>query len=86
MTILITSLLIALSFAIHRHYVRVTKELSSFDEILTELPPASTTAPTALDPSSPTAVVLVKSFTGFGIHTVLSITGSSPPPSRISSS
>jgi amino acid transporter len=73
MTILITSLLIALSFAIHRHYATVGRGLRSLDEVLTNLPPANTNAPTALNPSSPTAVVLVKSFTGFGIHEVLSI-------------
>jgi amino acid transporter len=74
MTILITSLLITLSFAIRRHYVSVRRSLRTFDQVLTDLPPvASAKTPAEIDPTQPTAVVLVKSFTGFGIHQVLSI-------------
>ena len=47
--------------------------LSSLDEVLTNLPlPEPKTLP-ELAPDGPTAIVLVESYAGLGIHTLLSI-------------
>ncbi len=48
--------------------------LRSLDDILSDLPPAANQAePAPMDKNVPTAVIMVKSFSGFGIHEVLSI-------------
>jgi hypothetical protein len=75
-TVVITILVIALCFAIRRHYRRVTRELDQLYHELGELPrvpkPRSTPLRT-LDPRGPTAAVLVGCYGGVGIHTVLNI-------------
>ncbi len=74
MTIVITSIIIAFAFAIHKHYQSVRAGMRSLDEILTSVPAiAAPEAPKQLDKNAPTAVIMVKSFSGFGIHEVLSI-------------
>ena len=73
-TIVITGLTVALSLSIHKHYQSVRLGLTSLDEVLTGLPASSPLpAAVALDPDAPTAVIMVKSFSGFGVHEVLSI-------------
>ncbi|MDQ6800387.1 MAG: APC family permease [Acidobacteriota bacterium] len=73
-TVVITGVLIAIAFSIHKHYERVRAGLRSLDDVLTTLPPAAgAQAPRQLDPKAPTAVIMVKSFSGFGVHEVLSI-------------
>jgi hypothetical protein len=73
-TLVITGILIGIAFAIHRHYETVRAGMRSLDEVLTDLPPSPTAeAPKQLDKNAPTAVIMVKSFSGFGIHEVLSI-------------
>ena len=72
-TIAITAALVLLAFSIHKHYQRVRDGMRSLDEILGSLPPARPHEPATLDKSAPTAVIMVKSFSGFGIHEVLSI-------------
>jgi amino acid transporter len=73
-TVVITSVLIAIAFSIHKHYERVRAGLRSLDDVLTSLPPAAgAQAPKQLDKKAPTAVIMVKSFSGFGVHEVLSI-------------
>jgi amino acid transporter len=73
-TILITAVLVTIAFAIHSHYQHVRDGMRSLDEILMNVP-AGVKSPdtTPLDPNAPTAVIMVKSFSGFGIHEVLSI-------------
>jgi hypothetical protein len=72
-TVLLTSLFVALCYAIHGHYVRSKEGLRQLDDVLDTLPPAGEATPKSLDPKAPTAVLLVSSFSGFGVHTVLSI-------------
>jgi amino acid transporter len=73
-TVVITGVLIAIAFSIHKHYERVRAGMRSLDEVLTSLPPAAgARAPKQLDAKAPTAVIMVKSFSGFGVHEVLSI-------------
>ncbi|MBI1803773.1 MAG: APC family permease [Ignavibacteriae bacterium] len=74
-TILITGVLVGLCILIKRHYESVMSHLARLDEILTEIPTGATAAtpPPKLDPKAPTAVLLVSSYGGMGIHTFLSI-------------
>src|SRR5438132_2476225 len=72
-TVAITGVLIGIAFSIHKHYQRVRAGLRSLDDVLIDVPPpASAAAPPPLDKNAPTAVIMVKSFSGFGIHEVLS--------------
>jgi amino acid transporter len=72
-TLIATGLLIAFCFLVRRHYRQVKRLLSSLDEELTNLPisPAREAPELALD--GPTAIVLVESYSGLGIHTLLTI-------------
>ena len=68
-----TGLLIVFCFIVRSHYRRVRAMMSSLDEVLTNLPlPEPKTIP-ELAPDGPTAIVLVESYAGLGIHTLLSI-------------
>lgn len=76
LTLLCTGLLVGLSWLVRRHYGTVYAKVSElYQEDLLQLahtpPAAETIAP--LDRNQPTAVVLVSSYSGLGIHTVLSI-------------
>jgi len=72
-TLTATGAFIVLCFAIRRHYRRVRMHLWSLDQTLTNLPLPEPPAEPELNPDGPTAIVLVESFAGLGIHTVLSI-------------
>lgn len=73
-TLLVTGGLIGLCTLIRRHYNAVGKELSKLDKILEELPTIHwQQAPTSLDRTKPTAVLLVGGYSGIGIHSLLSI-------------
>jgi len=70
-TVVITSLVIAVCFAIHRHYEGVKARLKEVDEIFSAAPCPKCENPPPLDPEAPTAVFMVGSSRGGGIHTVL---------------
>jgi amino acid transporter len=70
-TVLITSLVIAICLAIHRHYDWVKERLKEVDEIFSAAPCPKCESPPPLDPDAPTAVFIVGSSRGGGIHTVL---------------
>ena len=72
-TLLVTGLFIAFCFAVRSHYRRVRRLLYSLDDVLTNLPLPEPETPPELAPDGPTAIVLVESFAGLGIHTLLSI-------------
>ncbi len=72
-TVLLTALFVLLCYGIHRHYRKSAEGLRQLDDILTTLPQAGEATPRSLDPKLPTAVLLVSSYSGFGIHTLLSI-------------
>ena len=72
-TLLATSAFIAFCFIVRRHYRRVRQLLSSLDEVLTNLPLPEPKTPPELAPDGPTAIVLVESYAGLGIHTLLSV-------------
>ncbi|HTP45404.1 MAG TPA: APC family permease [Casimicrobiaceae bacterium] len=70
-TVLITSLVIAMCFAIHRHYEGVKARLKEVDEIFSAAPCPKCENPPRLDPEAPTAAFMVGSSRGGGVHTVL---------------
>jgi hypothetical protein len=79
-TVVITSVVIALAFAIHSHYANVKASMKRLDEILISLPTPETpeVARSPLDARLPTAIISVSSFSGFGLHQILSIHKSFP--------
>ena len=70
-TVLITSLVIGLCLAVHRHYDSVKARLKQVDEIFSAAPCPKCANPPPLDHDAPTAVFIVGSSRGGGIHTVL---------------
>ncbi|HEY6838283.1 MAG TPA: APC family permease [Geobacteraceae bacterium] len=72
-TLLITSVVIGLCYLIKSHYVKVRRGIAQLDETLLDFP---TTGPVNTEPvnrNEPTAIQLVSGYSGFGVHTLLSI-------------
>ncbi len=78
LTLIITSLVIALCYAIRRHYDRVKKAKAQLDEILMAIPTSGRPNRQPVNPKDMTAILLVRDFDGFGIHTLLSIVRNFP--------
>ncbi len=72
-TLLATSGLIGFCFLVRSHYHRVRGMLRSLDEVLVNLPLAEHGPPADLAPEGPTGIILVESYGGLGIHTLLSV-------------
>ncbi|MEO5989460.1 MAG: APC family permease, partial [Candidatus Eisenbacteria bacterium] len=72
-TLLVTGAFVGLCVVVRRHYQHVRKVLGSLDDVLTDLPMPERDESTELAPDGPTAVVLVESYAGLGIHTLLSV-------------
>jgi len=72
-TVMLTSLFVVLCFGIHRHYRKSAEGLRQLDDILSTLPQTGEAKPRSLDPKAPTAVLLVSKYSGFGVHTLLTI-------------
>ena len=81
-TVVITLAVIGLCFVIRRHYRTVNTELDRLYHELGDLPQKTSAAPpvsrAAVDPGKPAAAVLVGSYGGVGIHTVLNVFRSFP--------
>ena len=80
-TLAVTSAVIAFAFWVRAHYEAVREGMKRLDDILTTVPAPRGRAPVEpahLDPRAPTAVISVASFSGFGLHQVLSIHKSFP--------
>jgi K+ transporter len=75
MTVVITSMLILLCVVIRRHYHLVTNKLRSLSDILEGLPAenAAVHSEQKLVRNKPTAILLVESYNGLGIHSLLNI-------------
>ncbi|HEY7945313.1 MAG: APC family permease [Burkholderiales bacterium] len=70
-TVVITSVVIGLCLAIHRHYDMVKARLKEVDEIFSAARCPKCENPPPLDPEAPTAVFMVGGSRGGGLHTVL---------------
>ena len=71
-TVVITALFVMLCLAVRRHYDSIRKGLRALDDILGNLPTVGPPNYQPLNPAAPTAVLLVSSFNGLGVHTLLS--------------
>ncbi|MBY0307721.1 MAG: APC family permease [Phycisphaerales bacterium] len=72
-TLAITAAVVAACFVIKRHYTAVGQTLTRAFEGLERLPAAQDREPAAPDSVRPTAVVLVGSYNGFGVHTLFNV-------------
>ena len=70
-TVVITSLVVALCVGIHRHYDEVKARLKEVDEIFSTARCPTCENPPPLVPEAPTAVFIVGSSRGGGLHTML---------------
>jgi len=72
-TLIATGAFIGFCFMVRGHYRRVAGLLTSLDEVLTNLVLPEPKVQPELAPDGPTGIVLVESYAGLGIHTLLSI-------------
>ena len=72
-TLMLTGGLIGLCTLIRGHYLKVQRTLRRLDEVLSDLPATGSPHAAPPDPSQPTAVLMVGSYAGLGIHALLSI-------------
>ena len=73
LTLLITSVVVGLCYAIRGHYNRVRRGVRELDDMLVSIPHKGTFNPDPVNPREMTAVQLVGGYNGFGVHTFLSI-------------
>lgn len=75
LTLVVTSLLIVVCFAIRRYYRVVRKKFIQLAQQLEEIPaePNAAKARTTLDPDEPVAALLVGGYGGLGLHSILAI-------------
>ena len=73
LTVVVTGALVVLCLVIKRHYNGVYARLKRLDQILTALPVSAPVKVTPLQKKKPTAVLLVGSFSGLGIHSLLTV-------------
>jgi len=77
-TLVITSLFIALCYIIRSHYSKVKAQLMQLDKILSRMPISGPMNTEPVDKKNTTAIQLVGDFGGFGVHTLFSIIRSFP--------
>jgi hypothetical protein len=73
LTLLITSVVIGFCYAIKGHYTKVRQGFAELDNSLLDVPVSEHGEPPALDRNATTAIQLVSGYSGFGVHTLLSI-------------
>ncbi|MBI1174608.1 MAG: amino acid permease [Sideroxydans sp.] len=71
MTVLITSLVIALCLYIRRHYDETREQLQQAEKLFAQSIKVDPGLPQKLDPELPTAIFLVDEHRGVGIHTIM---------------
>ncbi len=72
-TLVVTGAVIALCVRIRRHYREVQSHLGRLDAIMAALPAVPPGPPRPLDPRAPTAVMMVGSYAGLGVHALLTV-------------
>jgi amino acid transporter len=73
LTLLITSVVVALCYLIKGHYNRVRRGVRELDDMLVAIPHKGGYNADPADPREMTAIQLVSGYSGFGVHTFLSI-------------
>lgn len=77
-TLLITSVLIAACYIIKSHYNSVEEEIGKLDRLMAHIPTTGPMNTAPVNPKEMTAIQLVSGFSGFGVHTLLSIVRNFP--------
>ncbi|UFS72252.1 APC family permease [Geomonas sp. RF6] len=72
-TLVITGVVIGLCYLIKSHYVSVRKGMAQLDDTLLDFPTTGKYNDQQLNRNEPTAIQLVSAYSGFGVHTFLSI-------------
>jgi hypothetical protein len=78
LTLFVTGLCVIFCFWVRGHYDGVRDKLRSLDAALGNLPATPGVAPAKVNPQAPTAVILVASYNGLGLHTALNVFKSFP--------
>ncbi|MGZ5488525.1 MAG: APC family permease [Candidatus Aminicenantales bacterium] len=73
LTLVITSIVIMLCYVIKGHYNRVRNGVRELDDMLVAIPHGGAYNADPTDPKEMTAIQLVSGYSGFGVHTFLSI-------------
>ena len=68
--LLITSAVIGLCYLIRRHYTKVRDSVRHLEETLSDIPASEPFNNDPVNPKEMTAILLVSSFNGFGLHTL----------------
>jgi len=82
LTLLITSLVIGVCYLIKGHYLKVRQGMSQLDEALLDFPTSGPVHREKPERNEPTAIQLVSAYSGFGVHTLLSIVTAFPKTYR----
>jgi amino acid transporter len=72
-TLLVTGAVVAFCAWVRRHYREVRLGLARLDEVLGALSATGAAAPRSIDPKGATAVMLVGSYAGLGVHALLTV-------------
>jgi hypothetical protein len=72
-TIAVTGVVVGLCLLVRRHYDRVQAGFRRLDSIMEALPTHEPESPEPLDARRPTAVLLVGSYSGLGVHALLTL-------------
>jgi amino acid transporter len=78
LTLVITTLVIALCYFIRNHYKKVASCMGSMDRLLTSFRVSSRGTRERVSKDDMTAILLVGGYNGFGVHTLLSVLRSFP--------
>ncbi|MBN1505868.1 MAG: APC family permease [Sedimentisphaerales bacterium] len=71
LTLVLTGVVVATCFLVHRHYRALQGQLAALFGAVKDMRPGTGAPTRALDPTLPTAVVLVGGYSSLGIHTLL---------------
>jgi amino acid transporter len=82
LTLLITSIVIGCCYLIKGHYLSVRKGMAQLDEALLEFPTTGPVNNNEPKKNDTTAIQLVSGYSGFGVHTLLSIVTTFPKTYR----
>jgi amino acid transporter len=72
-TLLVTGTVVALCVRVRGHYREVQTQLGRLDAVMAALPAATPGPARRLDTGAPTAVMLVGSYAGLGVHALLTV-------------
>ncbi len=72
-TLLLTLMVISLCYLIRGHYDKIKAVMRKLGDRLSDIPPSGPVNTDPVNPNDMTAILLVSGFSGFGLHTLLSI-------------